>query len=379
MSTEPRSGLQLQSLLSANASVRVSLESAPLPELGPRDVLVRVEAAPINPSDLGLMFPGADMGNAALTGTAERPIVTAPVRQGAMATLAPRIDVAMPLGHEGAGTVIAAGTSPQAQSLLGRTVAMFGGAMYAQFRAIDAGDCLLLPEGITAQQGASSFVNPLTALGMLETMRREGHRALVHTAAASNLGQMLNRVCLIDGVGLVNVVRRPEQAAILREAGAKHVCDSSSPSFESELTDAVHATGATIAFDAVSGGRLAGQILSAMEFALNRGVKVYSRYGSLTHKQVYLYGALDPGVTEFKRDFGTAWGMGGWILTTFLQKLDPTLLESLKQRVAAGIATTFATHYSHLISLSDALTVETIASYMRKSTGDKYLIVPSMR
>jgi NADPH2:quinone reductase len=294
-----------------------------------------------------------------------------------MKAMAPRVGQSMPVGNEGAGRVIAAGSSAAAQALMGKTVAMLGGAMYSQYRCIDAAQCLLLPEGATAADGASSFVNPLTALGMVETMNREGHRALVHTAAASNLGQMLNRICIADGIGLVNIVRKPEQAELLRQIGARHVCNTESASFMQELVDALVATGATIAFDATGGGKLAGQILTAMEIALNKTAKEYSRYGSTTHKQVYIYGGLDTGPTEFNRSFGMAWGMGGWLLFPFMQKVGPDKLRALKQRVARELKTTFASHYTREVSLVQALQLETIGGYNKRATGEKYLIDPS--
>jgi NADPH2:quinone reductase len=281
------------------------------------------------------------------------------------------------VGNEGAGVVIKAGGSAAAQALLGKTVAMIGGAMYAQHRTIKVEQCLLLPPGTTPAEGASCFVNPLTALGMVETMKREGHTALVHTAAASNLGQMLNRICLKDGIGLVNIVRKPEQAALLREQGAKHVCSTDSPDFLAELTDALAETGATIAFDAIGGGKLPGQILTCMEAAINRSAKEYSRYGSAVHKQVYLYGMLDPAPTEFSRSFGMAWGMGGWLLFPFLQKMGQADAQRLRERVAAELKTTFASHYTRTVSLAEALTPEAIAVYGQRSTGAKVLIDPS--
>jgi len=256
-------------------------------------------------------------------------------------------------------------------------VAIFGGAMYAQYRCIAASQCLVLPPDATPADGASCFVNPLTALGMVETMKREGHSALVHTAAASNLGQMLNRICLKDGIALVNIVRKPEQAALLREQGASHVCDLSAPGFMDALTDALAATGATIAFDAIGGGKLAGQILTCMEAAINRNAKEYSRYGSAVHKQVYLYGMLDTGPTEVVRNFGMAWGIGGWLLFPFLQKIGPAAAQALRERVAAELKTTFASRYTRTVSLAEALTPAAIAVYAKRATGEKYLIDPS--
>jgi len=291
--------------------------------------------------------------------------------------MAGRLGQALPVGNEGAGVVVAAGSAPAAQALLGKTVATLGGAMYAQYRCVKAEQCLLLPEGTTPAEGASCFVNPLTALGMVETMKREGHTALVHTAAASNLGQMLNRICLKDGIGLVNIVRKPEQAALLKSQGAQHVCDASAPTFLEDLTQALVATGATLAFDATGGGKLAGQILGCMEAALNRTAKEYSRYGSTTHKQVYIYGGLDTGPTEFNRNFGMAWGMGGWLLFPFLQRIGPVAAQALRQRVADELKTTFASSYSKEISLTEALKPAEIAVYGQRATGTKYLLNPN--
>jgi NADPH2:quinone reductase len=376
MSEQPRTALQLQSLVTRSGELRLSLADVPVPYPTGNEVLVRLEAAPINPSDLGLLLSAADMSKATAAGTAQRPVVTAPVPEAALKGLAARLDTPMPVGNEGAGVVVSTGPTDAARALLGKTVAVLGGAMYSQFRAVPAEQCLVLPEGATPADGASSFVNPLTALGMVETMRREGHTALVHTAAASNLGQMLVRICQADGVGLVNIVRKPEQAALLRSLGATHVCDSSAPGFMAELTEAMVATGATLGFDAIGGGRLAGQILSAMEAALNRSAKEYSRYGSATHKQVYLYGGLDTGPTEIVRNFGMTWGVGGWLLFPFLQKIGPAAVQALKQRVASELKTTFASHYARRVSMAEALQLATIAEYGKRATGEKFLIEP---
>ena len=373
----PSTALQLHSLVKPAGELVISLAEVPVPTPAADEVLVRIEATPLNPSDLGLLFGTADMRGAQVAGAPSRPQLTAPVPAPAMAAMAGRLGESMPVGNEGAGTVVAAGTSAAAQRLLGKKVAMIGGAMYAQYRCLPAEQCLLLPEDASAADGASSFVNPLTALGMVETMRREGHTALVHTAAASNLGQMLNRICLQDNIGLVNIVRKQEQADILHAIGAAHVCNMASPSFLDDLTAALVATGATIAFDATGGGKLAGQILGCMEAALNKSAKVYSRYGSTTHKQVYLYGGLDTSPTEFVRNFGMAWGMGGWLLFPFLNQLGAEGVQKLKQRVAAELKTTFASHYAKEISLAEALQLEHIAVYNTRATGVKYLINPN--
>lgn len=377
MSQLPTTGLQLRSTIRRGGELEITLVDQPVVPPGDDEVLIRVEASPINPSDQGLLFGAADMSTAQQTGSAERPTIVARVPEQAMAAMAARIDQSMPVGNEGAGTVIAAGSSPAAQALLGEVVAVLGGAMYSQFRTAKAKQCLVLPPGTAAADGASCFVNPLTALGMIETMRRDGHSALVHTAAASNLGQMLNRICLKDGIGLVNIVRSAEQVALLQGQGAQHVCNASSESFREELVAALAATGATVAFDAIGGGRLATQILSAMEAAISRNAKEYSRYGSSVHKQVYLYGGLDRGPTLIDRDVGMAWGVGGWLLTPFLQRIGPVAVQKLRERVVAELKTTFASRYTRSVNLAQALQLDAIAAYGRRSTGEKYLITPN--
>jgi len=375
---QPHTGLQLRSLVRATGELELSLVDAALPEPGSGEIVVRIAATPINPSDIGLLFGAADMDTATFSGTRSRPVVTARVPERAMKSMAGRVDQSMPVGNEGAGVVIAAGSSPAAQALMGKTVATFGGGMYAQYRCLPIDQCLPLPEGATAADGASCFVNPLTALGMVETMRREAHSALVHTAAASNLGQMLQRICLQDGIHLVNIVRKPEQEALLRAMGATYVCNSSSPTFMDDLTDALAATGATIAFDATGGGKLAGQILTCMEAALNRSAKSYSRYGSATHKQIYVYGRLDPAPLELTGNFGMAWSVGGWLLFPFLQEIGADGGARLRARVARELKTTFASRYSKTVSLAGALSPESIAAYRRRATAGKYLIDPSL-
>ena len=369
--------LQLRSLVKSSGELELSLAKVPVPEPGADEVVVQIEAAPINPSDLALLIGPADVSAAKVAGSGVDAVVTAPIAPAFMRALASRADESMPVGNEGAGKVVAAGASPEAQALLGKTVALIGGATYAQHRLAKAAEVVPLAPGVTAAEGASCFVNPLTALGMTETMRREGHTALVHTAAASNLGQMLNKVCIADGIGLVNIVRSAEQAKILKDIGAKHVVDSTSPSFMDELTDAIADTGATFAFDAIGGGKLASQILSAMEVAINRKATAYSRYGSSVHKQVYIYGGLDTRPTELARSYGLAWGVCGWLLTPFLAKIGAEAAGKLRARVAAELKTTFASHYTARISLTETLKPEIIAAYNRRATGEKYLIVPT--
>ena len=369
--------LQLRSLVTKAGNLELSLANVDTPEPGAEEVVVRVDASPINPSDLGLLFGLADMSTAKVTGTAAAPVVTAAIPSGFMKGLAGRVDESLPVGNEGAGLVVKAGTSPAAQALLGKTVAILGGAMYSQYRVMRASQCLVLPTGTTAAEGASCFVNPLTTLGMVGTMRLENHTALVHTAAASNLGQMLVKLCIADNVPLVNVVRKQEHVDLLKGIGAKYVCDSSLPSFMDDLTDALVATGATLAFDATGGGKLASQILSCMEVAANRTAKEYSRYGSTTYKQVYIYGGLERSTTELTRNFGMSWGLGGWLLTPYLQKIGPEAGQKLRERVAAEVKTTFASTYTKVVSLAEALQLEAIAVYGKQATGEKYLINPN--
>jgi NADPH2:quinone reductase len=372
----PGTGRQLRSLVTRDGTLELSLLDIPIPEPQPNEVLIRIEASPINPSDLGVLFAGADMATAKVSGPADDPIVTASIPAAAMRALAGRVGKSIPAGNEGAGVVVEAGSSAGAQALAGRTVAVAGGAMYAQYRCVDAAQCLALPEGTPATAGASSFVNPLTALGMVVTIRREGHSAIVHTAAASNLGQMLNKLCIEEDIPLVNIVRKSEQEDILKAIGAVHVCNSTSPSFMGDLTQALIETSATLAFDATGGGRLAGQILTCMEAALTANSGEYSRYGSTTHKQVYIYGGLDRGPTVFNRNFGMAWGIGGWLLTPFLQSIDAEEFGILRQRVASGLETTFASTYTKEVSLAEALQPDAFSVYAMHATGEKYLITP---
>jgi NADPH:quinone reductase len=376
MTVHSTHALQLRSLVRANGELELSLVSVPVPEPQADEVLVRVEASPLNPSDLGLLFGAADMKTAAFSGTPERPVVTATIPSDRMSAVSGRLDQSLPVGNEGAGVVVATGASPAASALLGKTVAMIGGAMYAEYRCIKAGECLVLPEGTTPAEGASCFVNPLTALGMVETMRHEGHTALVHTAAASNLGQMLNRICLADGIALVNIVRSRPQEDTLRALGATHVCNSTSPQFMQELTASLVATGATLAFDAIAGGPLAGQILVCMEAAASRNATAYRRYGSTTHKQVYVYGRLDLRPIELGGNPGMAWGVGGWLLFPFLQRIGTAAAQALRERVVSELKTTFASHYARSVSLAEALQPEAIEAYGRRATGAKYLIAP---
>jgi NADPH:quinone reductase-like Zn-dependent oxidoreductase len=372
----PDTSLQLQSRLHENGTLELFLAEVELPTPGPDEVLVRVDASPINPSDLGLLFGAADMSTAEFSGSAERPVVTARVGESGMRMMRGRVGQSLPVGNEGAGEVVAAGDSDTAQALVGRTVGVFGGEMYSQYRCVSVNQCLPLNPGTTAEQGASCFVNPMTALGMVETLRMEGHTGLVHTAAASNLGQMLNRICLADAVPLVNIVRRESQETLLRELGATHVVNAESDAFPDTLVQALEATGATLAFDAIGGGRLVSRILGAMETVAVSRMSEYSRYGSDVHKQVYIYGALDIGPTELQRNFGFAWAIGGWLLPNFLRRAGVETMLRMRQRVADEIHTTFASHYSDEVTLAGVLSPQAMAVYGKQSTGKKFLVRP---
>ncbi len=378
MADNIRSGLQLRSEITSGGELRLSLLDLPTPDPGPDEVVVRIEATPINPSDIGVLFGAADMTTARASGTAAAPAITADVPPQRMRSMAARLDQSKPVGYEGAGVVVAAGASAAAQALLGQTVAALGDAMYSQYRCLKVDDCLVLPAGTMPAEGASCFVNPLTALCMVETMRREGHTALVHTAAASNLGQMLQHVCVKNGTKLVNIVRNAQQQELLRSIGATWVCNSSSPDFIEELTQALTETAATIAFDAVGGGKLAGQILACMEAALIRNAVEIGPYGTSVHKQVYVYGSLDTGAMEITRTFGLSWGVGGWLVFPFLQRIGKVKTQQFKQRIASELKSTFASHYTRVVSLRGALQLEAVAEYARRSTGAKYLINPGL-
>lgn len=368
--------IQLTSTISENGKLTLALKNIEMPQPGPDEVVVRLEAAPLNPSDLGVLFSAADMSTAVQLGTVQNPVITADVPAQFMPSLKTRVDKATPVGNEGAGTVVAAGSSPAAQALIGKTVAVIGGGTYRQFICANVQSCLELKERTTAKEGASSFVNPLTALAMVETMRAEGHKAIIHAAAASNLGQMLNRICIADGIDLIDIVRKAEQETLLRNMGAKYIVNSSSDSFLSDLTAAIIETGATIAFDPIGGGQLTSDILNCMEVAAARDMKEHSIYGSDTFKQVYIYGALDRGPITLNRNFGFAWAVNGFLLFNALGKLGTNTVMAMRERVANEITTTFASHYTHEVSLAEVLHLKSIAAYSKQATGEKYLIKP---
>ena len=377
MSTLPEKSLQLRSLIKPEGELELSLVEVDMPTPGPGDVIIKVEATPINPSDLGLLVGAGDIRTAVQSGTADRPVITAKVPEAGMRAMQARVGQSLGVGNEGAGTVVAAGESDAAQALLGKRVTGLGGEFYSEYRMLNVAQVMELPEGATAEQGASCYVNPLTALSFVETMREMGHESLVHTAAASNLGQMLNKICIKDGVPLVNIVRKEEQAAILRGIGAKHIVNSTSPTFMEDLIAALMETGATLGFDAIGGGPLAGQLLIAMEAAASRKMKEYSRYGSGQQTQVFIYGRLDMSPTQVPPGVGFAWNLSGYLLTPFLQKAGKEVRARMYKRVMDELTTTFASHYTKRISLAEALNLDTLKAYDAKATGEKYLITPN--
>jgi NADPH2:quinone reductase len=366
-------GRELRSKIDQDGRLFLSLEQVQVDDPAEDEIVVRVEAAPINPSDLGLLLGPADVSTLE---TRDGQGLAFDVPASRMASVAGRIGQSTPVGNEGAGLVVAVGKN--AAYLNGKRVGMIGGAMYADYRRMKAQDVIPLPSGVTAADGASMFVNPLTALGFVETARREGHKAIVHTAAASNLGQMLQKICLADGVPLVNIVRSQEQADILLGIGAIHVINSKDANFGARLTQAVEETGATVAFDAIGGGTLGSEIVQAMERAAVERMSDYNRYGSTVFKQLYIYGALDPSPTTLNRlGFGFQWSASGWLLFPFLQKTDPKIVQNMRKRVVDELTTTFAGHYTRVIGLSEILEPDVLRAYERKATGEKFLVDPT--
>ena len=369
---------QIRSKATSDGNIELSIAKVEKPVPGDDEVLIEVKASPINPSDLGLLLSfAADVQNINITGSGDETVATMPVHPALMGSLKPRLDKSMPVGNEGAGIIVDAGIN--VKDLIGKTVGLAGGDMYSQYRCVPAAACLVMEDGTTPAEAASSFVNPLTALAFVETMKMENHTALVHTAAASNLGQMLVKICISDGIPLVNIVRKQEQVNLLKSLGAEYVCNTSDESFMDDLVTALVETGATLGFDATGGGNngeLPGQILAAMEIAANKNATEYSRYGSDTYKQVYIYGGLDQSPTILKRAFGLSWGLGGWLLTPMIGKIGMERFQEMRQRVAKEIKTTFASSYAKEISFEEMLDPEIIRAYAKQATGEKYLVNP---
>jgi len=372
------SSKEIRSTLTNEGILELSIVNVERPVPGDDEVLLKIEASPINPSDLALLITfAADLDSLSVSGEGDQTVASIKLHPGLLGALKPRMGQSIQVGNEGGGVVIDAGAN--AKHLIGKTVGVAGGAMYSQYRCVPAQSCLVMNEGTTSMQAASSFVNPLTALAFVETMRLENHTALLNTAAASNLGQMLVKICKDDGVPLINVVRKPEQVETLKKLGAEYICDTSADSFMDDLVNAIVATGCTLGFDATgggNGGKLPGQILTAMEIAANKTATEYSRYGSDTYKQVYIYGGLDMSPTVLNRSFGLQWGLGGWLLTPMIGRIGMERFGQMRERVAAEINTTFASHYTQEISLAEMLQPEIIRGYAKQATGAKYLVNP---
>jgi NADPH2:quinone reductase len=369
---------EIRSTVTSEGNIELSITKAERPIPSADEVLIKVEAAPINPSDLGLLLSfAADLSSISTSGSEDETVTSMKIHPALMGSMKPRLNQSMQAGNEGAGVILDAGEN--VKELIGKTVGLAGGAMYSQYRCVPAASCLVMDEGTSPAEAASSFVNPLTALSFVETMKMENHTALVHTAAASNLGQMLVKICKDDGIPLVNIVRKSEQVDLLKNLGAEYICNTSDESFMDDLVNALVATGATLGFDATGGGNngeLPGQILSAMEIAANKTAKEYSRYGSDTYKQVYIYGGLDQSPTVLKRAYGMSWGLGGWLLTPMIGRIGMEKFGQMRMRVAKEIKTTFASSYAEEISFEEMLQPETIKSYAKQATGKKYLVNP---
>lgn len=363
------SGEQLTTQLDVDGTLTVQLNDKTWDDPKPGQVLIEVEATPINPSDLGLLFGSADTDDAEYSPGK----VVAKMPHSATRAMKARHGLAMPAGNEAAGIVVAAGEG--AEHLMGKRIACVPGTAYGTYAIAEARMAFAVDDSVTAEQAASSFVNPMTALGFVETMKLEGYKGIVHAAAASNLGQMLVKICREDGVPLVNVVRSNAQVTLLKDLGATHVLNMTDADYMSKLIDAIAETKAMIGFDPIGGGTVASQFLTAMEAAASRGA-AYSRYGSSEPKKVYIYGALDLGPTILNRSFGLTWDLGGWLLTPFMMKAGMAAVGRMRARVMKDLTTTFASHYKAHVSLRGMLTREAVREYNARRTGEKYLVMP---
>ena len=371
MSKLPDQAHRLVNEVDGEGVLSLRIQSEPIAPLAPGELLLRVEAAPLHPTDLGQLLLAGDLTRA----RREADALVMPLREAARGMFAGRVGLAVPIGSEGAGAVIAVGDAKD-QALIGRRVASFSGGMYADYRVLKVADVTVLPPGASARDGAAITVNPMTALAMVETMRRDGAVAMVHTAAASSLGRMLQRICAQDGIPLVNIVRNPEQSALLRKAGAAHVVNSEDPDFQAQLVAALVETNATIAFDAVGGGSLAGAILTAMEQAQQRRAGGAGFYGSSTPKRAYIYGRLDMTPTILPPTMGMAWNVGGFLLPHVLEQVGPTVKQRLVDRVLDELTSTFLIDYTQEIPLESLLDPLLLARANAKATGAKYLVRP---
>ncbi len=378
MSHDINDAKQLFTTVTDDGKLVLSIEPYAVPEPEDHQVVVQMEAVPINPSDLGLLLSPAQMDTVRSETVDGHPALVADVDPAMMRIFAGRKGKKLPAGNEGAGKVVAAGASDAAQALLGKTVTIVGGEMYRTHRVMPAMMCVPLPEGAAAKEGASLFVNPMTAQGFINTMRAEGHEGLVHTAAASNLGQMLAKLCVKDNIPLVAIVRSDAQKKILTDLGVTHVLDSTKDDFMPSLVDALAETGATLGFDAIGGGKLASYILTAMEQAAAKRGAEFSVYGSTVHKQVYIYGRLDTGETILGGGLGLYWGVGGWLLTPHLEQVGMERMMEMRMYSVEERNGIFNSEYSSEISLLDMIDPAIAKGYEKKATGEKVLVNPSL-
>ena len=365
---------QIVSTATAAGELVLSIVENEIPTPNDDEVVVEMEAAPINPSDMFPLLGFADYSKGELVTDGNEQKMVAPVPPQFVDAMRARLDQTLPVGNEGSGRVIAAGAN--VKHLEGKLVSLVTGQCYQQFVKAPAFMCLPHKDDTSAEEAASSYVNPLTALGFVETLKAEGHKAMAHTAAASNLGQMVLKLCLQEGIDLICIIRSDEQAKILKDLGAKYVINSNDDDFKDQLVDAMAETGATLAFDAIGAGDMADTLLASMERALSRNASGLNTYGSDQHKQVYIYGRLAQGPVTLGQSYGMHWGVGGWLLTPFLQKIGMEKMGELQARVANEIKTTFSSNITDTLSLSEAIDPANIARYMPKKTGEKYLIKP---
>lgn len=371
MSALPKTGKELRSLVTEDGALNLSIGDFMIPKPKAHEVVVKIGAASINPSDVAVVLGFPALGVPQIFGTNAEP-KEPQIPAAYLAAYGGRFGMKLPGGNEGGGVVVAAGSD--SEHLMGKTVALFGCNSFAEYRCVPTAACMVMNDGTTAKQAAASCVNPLTVLGMIATMEMEGHTAMINTAAASKLGQMLVKACKDDGIPLVSIVRKPEQVELLKSIGATHVCNSSLPTFEDDLVAAISETGATLAFDAIGGGDMPNQLLTAMEKALLAKATGYSRYGNTTKKQVYIYGGLSMEPTTLRRSYGMFWNVGGWLVTPILQQVGPEKLAQMKQRVADEIGTTFKTEFYKEISLAQLIEPDFITAYAKAESGKKYVV-----
>ncbi len=364
-------GKQLFTTLIADGKLTLEVAEATFPAPIGNQVLVKMEAAPINPSDLAILTSAADFANAEYAPGKVVAAMPEPFLSGQKGRHGQRL----PAGNEGAGTVIATGDSDMAKGLMGKRVACVPGNAFSQYAIADAMMCIPLGDN-SCEAGASSFVNPMTALGFVETAKMEGHSAIIHLAAASNLGQMLNRICVEDGMKLVNIVRKDEHVQLLKSQGAQYVVNSSADTYMADLRAAIKETGAFLGFDPIGGGQASDGVLKAMEQVASSQMSEFSRYGSNQDKKMYMYGRLDLSPTILTPSYGLQWSVSGWLLTPFLQRAGMETVVRMRTRVQANLTTTFASHYKAKVSLEGMLEKDAICDYRQMKTGEKYLVTP---